>query len=168
VSSVTVLQHLPFAEQAHAIERLRAALVEGGNAIVLENVRHQEAHVFSRSIGEWVELFGRQGFQVLTVRRYDYSPTLRAIRAGHRLVRGALSLPSRSGSSGGNGGSVSAGGDARESAGRGASIPPAPASRALRHAQRAAVCVDSRLEAPLVRRNARLPTVHAGFLFRAV
>jgi hypothetical protein len=168
VSSVTVLQHIPFDEQAHAVGHMRAALAEGGLAIVLENVHDQAPHVFSRSIGDWVELFRQKGFQVAAVRRYDYSPALRAVRVAQHLVRGALSGPSRSPSSGDDRGSESAVARASKSAGPSVSKPPGAGSRALRQAQRVALSVDSRLEGLLASRNARLPTLHAGFLFRAV
>lgn len=157
VSSVTVLQHIPFGEQIPAVQKLRSTLIGGGHAIVLENIRDQAAHVFSRSIADWIDLFVGERFEVVTVRRYDYNPTLRAIGLGRRLGRRALRRSNGTGSSALNRGEI---GDSPKS------MHSTRPSVAL--AQRVAVSVDSRLETPLVRRNVRLPTVHAGLLFRAV
>jgi hypothetical protein len=132
-------------------------LIGGGHAIVLENIRDQAAHVFSRSIADWIDLFVGERFEVVTVRRYDYNPTLRAIGLGRRLGRRVLRRSNGTGSSALNRGEI---GDSPKS------MHSTRPSVAL--AQRVAVSVDSRLETPLVRRNVRLPTVHAGLLFRAV
>lgn len=160
VSSVTVLQHVPFGEQTDAIASMRSALVKGGHAIALENSHDQASHVFSRSIRDWIDLFGHQGFQVTTVRRYDYNPTLRAIGFARRLGRQALRRSSEPTSLGSDGSGAKEGLD-RAKPGRGT-------SQILARAQQIAVSVDSLIEGPLVKRNARLPTVHAGYLFRAV
>jgi 2-polyprenyl-3-methyl-5-hydroxy-6-metoxy-1,4-benzoquinol methylase len=160
VSSVTVLQHIPFAEQVAAVERVRRALIDGGHAIVLENIRDQAAHVFSRSIDDWIDLFVSHRFEVVTLRRYDYNPALRAIGLGRRLARRVLRR---------SGGTRSSALNRRHARGiddSSKSMYSTPQPVAL--AQRVAASVDSRLETPLVRRNARLPTVHAGFLIRAV
>src|SRR5919199_192370 len=44
VSSVTVLQHIPFSEQEAAIHKLRELTKDGGHALVLENTREQAVH----------------------------------------------------------------------------------------------------------------------------
>jgi 2-polyprenyl-3-methyl-5-hydroxy-6-metoxy-1,4-benzoquinol methylase len=160
VSSVTVLQHIPFGEQIPAVQKVRSTLIDGGHAIVLENIRDQAAHVFSRSIADWTDLFVGERLEVVTVRRYDYNPTLRAIGLGRRLGRRVLRRSNGTGAAALN----------RGRAGRIGYSPKSAHStpRPVALAQRVAVSVDSRLETPLVRRNVRLPTVHAGLLLRAV
>ena len=79
VSSVTVLQHLPFDEQPRAIERLRDLTASGGHAVVLENVRDQAPERFSRTVSGWRSLFEDAGFRTVAIEPYNYSPTLRLI-----------------------------------------------------------------------------------------
>ena len=75
VSTVTVIQHIPFDEQRAVVERLRALIENGGRFIALENVSHQELHVFARRPDDWTALFGEAGFELLECRPYDYSPS---------------------------------------------------------------------------------------------
>ena len=90
VSSVTVLQHIPFDEQHTAIRQLRELVKVGGYLLILENIQDQGAHMFAHSMDGWVRLFDQQGFQLVAVRRYDYSPCIRTYRASIRSIKRIL------------------------------------------------------------------------------
>jgi SAM-dependent methyltransferase len=153
-TSVTVIQHIPYPEQAAALARLRALLAPGGWALMLENVRDRGPHVYSHSIPGWIELIADSGLSVQSVRRYDYSPALRTLTWFRRRLG-----PSEA---------------ARRSSPE-SYLVPSPPDRPLaslkragvRAATRLVVAADAVVEPALVRRNPRLPTVHCGFLVRA-
>lgn len=152
ISSVTVIQHVPFEQQDAVIARMRRLCAPGAYAIVLENVRDQDPHVFANPIRGWRTRFEQAGFILVTLQRYDYSPLLRLVgllrRAGNRaLARGSdASTPETL---------VAAGGH-RDALG--------VASNAVK---RIAVALDSLIEPLLISQNVPLPTVHCGYLFRA-
>src|SRR5262249_24254271 len=50
ISSVTVLQHLPFEEQAIAVRKMRELTKRGAFVIALENIKDQGQHVFANSV----------------------------------------------------------------------------------------------------------------------
>jgi 2-polyprenyl-3-methyl-5-hydroxy-6-metoxy-1,4-benzoquinol methylase len=86
VSSVTVLQHIPFDEQKVVVRRLREMIKPGGHAIVLEHIVGQSPHVFSRTVAGWRAVFRDASFRCVATRRYNYSPTVRSYAAvRHRL-----------------------------------------------------------------------------------
>lgn len=92
VSSVTVLQHIPFEEQIVCVRRLRGMTKPSGHAIVLEHILDQQSpHVFSRVVDEWRAVFREAGFECLAARRYNYSVALRSYSA----LRNQLSRLSR-------------------------------------------------------------------------
>jgi SAM-dependent methyltransferase len=156
VSSVTVLQHLPFDAQRLAIRRIRESVTVGSNVLVLENVIDQGSHVFANSIGGWRSLFEHADFHMVAVRRYDYSPSLRLVGALRRATSNSLTaqpLASR----------PPAG---RKATGTRGFVRQAP--RALvTVANLSAVGVDYLLEAALVALQPPVPCVHAAMLFRA-
>jgi SAM-dependent methyltransferase len=153
LSSVTVLQHLPFEEQEVAIRNLRRLANPGAHFIALENIRHQSAHMFTRSRRGWIDLFAKCGFEAMTSIAYDYSPAARVPLATAKALK-RLWPGRRSGL------------DDRV---------PVPtkerwqrASRLKLAAMRLACGADGLIEPVLVKSSLPLPTVHAGFLFRAV
>lgn len=154
ISTVTVIQHVPFEQQTAVVERLRALTADGGHVIALENVSDQAPHVFSRSIGGWRTLFERAGFKSLAMRRYDYSACLRSLK---RLMR---VLPSTA---------TPAGPDTAETL----NAPRRPvAARSIGRPARLAVMractvVDGAIEPVCIRLGLAAPSVHCGFLFRA-
>src|SRR5262249_26787159 len=87
ISSVTVLQHLPFEEQAIAVRKMRELTKRGGFVIALENIEDQGQHVFANSIESWQQLFQSCSFRVVMRRRYDYSPFSRGVSALRRANR---------------------------------------------------------------------------------
>jgi len=152
ISSVTVLQHVPFEEQSRAIQNLRKLVRAGGFAVALENVRDQGPHVFANSIGQWCERFRQAGFALVALRRYDYNPFLRVLRWIWLSTGAARTLgPSDSSDV------------VRE---------PARGRKTLRTrikhvGEILAAVADSGVETLLVGGNFSLPSRHCGFLFRA-
>lgn len=161
MSCVTVLQHIPLEEQDRAIEKFRELLRIDGYCIVLENIRDQGPHVFSRTIEGWRARFEKVGFSTVAMQRYDYSPFLRLlefVRSGLQQI--ILMLRHR---------------DEVE-------LTPETLTAPLTHkdglkyrmlevrrdVQRLAMGLDSVVEHILVRSNIRLPTRHCGFLFKAI
>jgi len=164
VTTVTVLQHNPAADQDRMIAKMRSLLRLGGSAVVLENVSDQDVHVFANSIEGWNRRFERAGFRRRQVRRYDFSPMLRADRFVALTARDLARLP-------------------RRWLRRDEPAPPRDPGAPLRadptrlrrvvgavrnSVLRACVAADSLVEGALVRANAPLPTVHCGFLFEAI
>jgi SAM-dependent methyltransferase len=166
VTSVTVIQHIPFDEQLRAIAKISSLVRTGGHALLLENVHDQGAHVFARSIDGWKRCFEDTGFETVAIERYDYSPTIRA--SGFLVAEGA-SLARRLGVLKKNEGPEVPHGEA-------ATIDAGPPSIAERlrqvgrsagwMARRLAVAIDDRIEPALIRQKISVSTVHCGFLFR--
>jgi SAM-dependent methyltransferase len=143
ISSVTVLQHLPYADQARAIDRIAGLSKPGTRLLVMENVADRAAHVFANSIEDWVKLFEARGFELFARLPYDYSLSHRALTG----LRGRNSAP----------GAV------------GPAQPWSNASMLKRMygwTQRIAVMLDAPVEALLERRGSHAPSLHCGFLFR--
>jgi|HubBroStandDraft_1064217.scaffolds.fasta_scaffold235133_2 SAM-dependent methyltransferase len=163
VTTVTVLQHNPPADQDGMIANMRRLLRPGGHALVLENVSDQDVHVFANSIEGWTQRFARAGFRRLELRRYDFSPLLRVDRfvalGARSLARGAGLLRGERGAA-----PIDPGAPVRSAPGALRRVFGAAHDSVLR------VCVaaDTLVENVLVEANAPLPTVHCGFLFTAV
>lgn len=156
ISTVTVIQHVPAADQDAVVARMRALCAPGAYVIALENVRDQDPHVFANSIRGWRTLFESAGFALVTMQRYDYSPCLRFVDMLRRMIFAVLRRRSTGGRDVSPESLVSAGG-----------------ARGMRNrtshlVKRLAVKVDSKIEPVLIAQNAPLPTVHCGFLFRAI
>jgi 2-polyprenyl-3-methyl-5-hydroxy-6-metoxy-1,4-benzoquinol methylase len=158
ISSVTVLQHNPFPEQDVMIHKLRAMTRPGGYVLALENVRDQAPHVFANSVRGWQARFRNAGFESVAVQRYDYNFLNRLYVALGRRATSARK-PSKA---------------IAESAPEEymTRTPGARKTALLRHldagARRVAVAVDGVPEPLLIRSNLPLPTLHCGFLFKAV
>jgi 2-polyprenyl-3-methyl-5-hydroxy-6-metoxy-1,4-benzoquinol methylase len=161
LSSVTVIQHVPFEDQDEVIRKLREFLKPGGYAIVLENIHDQGYHVFANTIDGWVARFEKAGFSLVAFRRYDYSPLLRLlgfslsnlvkfIPVARKEGSDAICTPEKL--------------SAPSSQGTGSRRL---LSRSYKTIQRAATWVDSIFEPVLVRGNFNLSTAHCGFLFKA-
>ena len=164
ITTVTVLQHNPPEDQDRMIAHMRRLLVQGGHALVLENISDQDVHVFANTIEGWTDRFARAAFRRKQIRRYDFSPLLRADRFIALSARGLARLPRRV-----------LEGDAPEPS-RDPGAPVRPAANGIRRMVGAArnsmlrVCAagDSVVEWALVEANAPLSTVHCGFLFEAI
>jgi len=160
ISSVTVLQHIPFEQQDIAIKGIGEMLKPDGYAIMLESIRDQSPHVFSNSIAEWKDKFEHAGLSTVAIRRYDYSFFLRLYWSGILTLRFLRKRHEK---------------------------PPVATPKSLMHhyrnkhaelgassllqrtgnvAKRLAVEFDSRLEPLAFRANLPLPTLHCGFLLK--
>lgn len=158
ISSVTVIQHIPFEDQNLIIQKLRELAKVNGYTIMLENLREQGPHVFSNTIKQWQAKFQEAGFICMAILRYDYSPFIRPytytiqrlisiLRRGHfdesAVTPETLMAPSMSG------------------------------SRNFLHSlnnaiKKLAVGVDTIVEPILIQVNIPISTVHCGFLFKAI
>jgi len=94
--SVTVFQHLPFAQQEQASAKLAALLRPTGRALLLENIRDTGGHMFSHRLREWLLLFERAGLSATHVSGFEYDLLVRGLR---RLARLVAQRPAESGES---------------------------------------------------------------------
>ncbi len=163
ISSVTVIQHIPFEEQDVVIQKLRELLKTNGYAIILENIRDQGIHVFSNTIKGWQAKFEKAGFQSIAIQRYEYSPFLRLHSCTIKKLK-YIVVP----------------GDSKQTELTPErymiSIDDEEQQDGLKNslhsinniAKRLSVGLDSIVEPLFIRSNINLPTVHCGFLFKAV
>ena len=155
ITSVTVLQHLPYEHQKKAIEKIAAISSPGGFVLILENVAQDSSpHMFTHSTETWTELFNDVGLSHVRHKRYDYSPTLRSYYWSTRAYRGwharpAVDLP-----------------DPEQLGTRRGMAVTSGAMKADNYLKRMACAVDSLLEPALIRLELPVPTVHCGMLFR--
>lgn len=152
-SSVTVIQHMPYAEQEKAVANLARLAAPGATALLLENIRDRAAHVFARSVEGWAELFARHGFTLVAQRPYDFSPLSRTL-AG--LVAAVRRTPAASNGDGEVAGYNRGGGGS--GGGRLGAVRELP--------RRLAQSGDAALETALGNRPRRATPVHAGMVFR--
>lgn len=152
ISSVTVLQHLPYDQQVTAAKRISGLLDHEGHLLILENIADHAAHVFPHSIIGWTKLFEDEGMEAKAVEPYDYSPALRSYAMARRALKRSsatsaerLPGPERFGM-----------------------VDRKVPSTARRTAYVGACAVDSVLDPLLSRMHAPLPTAHVGILFRKV
>ncbi len=75
--SVTVMQHLPYAEQVAVVGQLSRWVRPGGYLVVLENVKDQGSHMFARDLSEWVRLISGSGMVLRAVRGFEFVPLFR-------------------------------------------------------------------------------------------
>lgn len=83
--SVTVLQHIPYADQERAVGEISRLLRTGGTAVLIENLRAfaPGAHLYPRSLESWRQLLDHEGLKVRVVQGQAYYPL---IRLGYRLA----------------------------------------------------------------------------------
>jgi SAM-dependent methyltransferase len=156
ISSVTVIQHNPPDEQHRILEHLRSLARPGAHFIMLENIRDQHMHVWAHSIDEWTALAKNAGFQLQTVRRYDYNPLLSLRGPIRRQAAKILGWDKTTSPK-----------DMADRGRRTQGDAHSLAKRAYYGATRVAMQVDAVLEPQLIRRNWAIPSGHAAFLFFA-
>jgi len=126
--------------------------------LALENVGDQAPHVFANSVRGWQARFRNAGFESVAIQRYDYN-FLNRLYVTLGLRANSARKPSKA---------------IAESAPEEymTRTPGARKTALLRHldagARRVAVAVDGVPEPLLIRSKLPLPTLHWGFLFKAV
>jgi 2-polyprenyl-3-methyl-5-hydroxy-6-metoxy-1,4-benzoquinol methylase len=153
ISSVTVIQHNPFEHHQTLAAKMRSLTRDGGYLILLENIRDRSSYTFPHPAREWIELFRAAGFELVSVRPYDFSPALRAVLRARAAVNGVRGIaPPQKQSE-----------PQRPAAPR----SPSAAHAALMAALRLAITLDRPLERLFARRPDGRSSIHCGFLFRA-
>lgn len=72
VSAVTVIQHIPRVEQGDALQEMARVLQPGGHLLILELIRGQGPHIFSRRPSEWIEQASSVGLSLVGWRGQEY------------------------------------------------------------------------------------------------
>jgi ubiquinone/menaquinone biosynthesis C-methylase UbiE len=78
--SITVLQHIPYAQQRGSVDAIYRALKSGGYLVICESIDTSDPspHIFSNSFDNWLNLFGKAGFKIMTIAGSEYLPHVRA------------------------------------------------------------------------------------------
>lgn len=83
VVSITVLQHLPYAEQLQVLAEIARTLRPSGRLLLMENTRDVGGHVFGRSLGNWMDSLENAELKPALVEGYQYDWPL---RLGQRIL----------------------------------------------------------------------------------
>jgi 2-polyprenyl-3-methyl-5-hydroxy-6-metoxy-1,4-benzoquinol methylase len=159
ITSITVIQHVPFEEQINLVARIGELLRPGGRVIILENIRDQTPHVFARTTSSWVQLFEDHGIQIVASHKYDYNPAITLLsniqkRLSQLKPDGADADPT----------SVSDYNQAKTSP-QGSRSVKSILRRGAAVARRIAGFIDAWLEPRLIERQSSMTAGHCGFLF---
>ncbi len=93
VVSVTVLQHIPYDKQLPALQAIQRTLKTSGLFLVCEtiDVKDPSPYIFGNCFEDWISLFQRAGFTVLSKQGCEFLPIIkifRIIRAMTHKIRG--------------------------------------------------------------------------------
>jgi SAM-dependent methyltransferase len=72
VSAVTVIQHINPVEQGDTLKEMARVLQPGGHLMLLELIRGQGPHIFSRRPSEWIEQASSAGLSLVGWRGQEY------------------------------------------------------------------------------------------------
>jgi ubiquinone/menaquinone biosynthesis C-methylase UbiE len=72
VSAVTVIQHIPPVDQGDALKEMARVLQPGGHMLLLELIRGQGPHIFSRCPSDWIEQASSAGLSLVGWRGQEY------------------------------------------------------------------------------------------------
>lgn len=95
VTSVGVLEMIPYEEQREVVERLVAALTPEGRVIVLAALTHPSANSYPHRAGEWAELFARAGLLIEEQIAFGWEPLRRGAAAAVRTLTSSRGLTPR-------------------------------------------------------------------------
>jgi ubiquinone/menaquinone biosynthesis C-methylase UbiE len=94
VSSVTVIQHLPYPQQDRALREVARVLKPGGHFLMLENVLDFDAdQVFPRKPHEWIAAVTTLGMTVRLCNGSNYEQPLRLVTHRRRANHEPTSAP---------------------------------------------------------------------------
>ena len=92
VTSIGVLQAIPYAEQGEVIRRLGTLTAPGGHAIILEGLHHPSPNAFPHPAAGWAALFAAAGLELVEEIPFSWEPLRRAAAASVRAVRPSAHL----------------------------------------------------------------------------
>ncbi len=86
--SVTVLQHVPYAQQLESIQGISRVLRRGGHLIACETTvpRDPSPHVFGNARDRWLQLFGQSGLELVGQASCEFLPHIRLFHWARGLL----------------------------------------------------------------------------------
>src|ERR1700676_448855 len=154
VSDITVIQHLPHADQKDALKEMARVLRPGGHLLLLELIRGQGPHIFPLRPTDWIEEASSAGLSLVVWRGQEYLVLDRVFVRCVQAVRGLTGRVS----------GTSLPGQAKESVGR---TEPLSTARLVYWVIRRSACKLSELLEPVVQRVCPGEwATHALFIFK--
>ncbi len=76
ITSITVIQHIPYAEQEKVFDEIKRVLKKGGYFLMIENTKDIGLHVFPRNFDGWKDAIKKRGFILIKSYGQEYAPLL--------------------------------------------------------------------------------------------
>lgn len=86
VTSVGVLEAIPYVEQREVVGRIASITAPRGHAIVLVALSHPSSNAFPHSADGWVQLFASADFELVGQHPFGWEPLRRAAAAAVRAI----------------------------------------------------------------------------------